>query len=24
MRPKIFFGRLVGQIAHEQSDWWHG
>ena len=20
---QIVFGRLVGQIAHEQSDWWH-
>ena len=24
MRPQIVFGRLVGQIAHEQSDWWQG
>ena len=24
MRPQVFFGRLIGQIAHEQSDWWHG
>jgi hypothetical protein len=24
MRSQVFFGRLIGQIAHEQSDWWHG
>ena len=24
MRTQVFFGRLIGQIAHEQSDWWHG
>ena len=23
MRTQIVFGRLIGQIAHEQSDWWH-
>jgi hypothetical protein len=24
MRPQVIFGCLIGQIAHEQSDWWHG
>jgi hypothetical protein len=24
MRTQIFFGSLIGQVAHEQSDWWHG
>jgi len=23
MRTQIFFGCLIGQVAHEQSDWWH-
>jgi hypothetical protein len=23
MRPQVLFGGLIGQIAHEQSDWWH-
>ena len=22
--PHVIFGGLIGQIAHEQSDWWHG
>jgi hypothetical protein len=21
---QVVFGCLIGQIAHEQSDWWHG
>jgi len=24
VRTQVVFGRLIGQIAHEQSDWWHG
>ena len=24
MRTQVFFGCLIGQVAHEQSDWWHG
>ena len=24
VRTQIVFGCLIGQIAHEQSDWWHG
>ena len=23
VRTQIFFGSLIGQVAHEQSDWWH-
>ena len=23
MRTQILFGCLIGQVAHEQSDWWH-
>ena len=24
VRTQVVFGCLIGQIAHEQSDWWHG